>query len=149
MLLLYTIHTYTHIHIPLPHAPHTTHMLIYTLPYISIWLYSYPLYIDPCYIPMLYMHHLYATHYIMYPCYMCYPLCVPLLYRSPCTVHTYIYLPPYKHRFITTPYCVSLYSYSYRISRAITERSHIPLYYVVYGTYKFMLIYPFNMYILV
>lgn len=109
MLLLYTIHTYTHIHIPLPHAPHTTHMLIYTLPYIAIWLYSYPLYIDPCYIPMLYMHHLYATHYIMYPCYMCYPLCVPLLYRPPCTVHTYINMPLYKHRIITPPYIVPAY----------------------------------------
>src|SRR5699024_12678868 len=89
-----TVHTtttyyipYTHIHIPLPHAPHTTHTLIYTHPYISYGyicstLYTQSLvcttlYTDPCYIPMLYIRHLYAPL-----CNMC-PYYITTLYMYP------------------------------------------------------------------
>src|SRR5699024_3251795 len=120
------------------------------------------LYIDHCYIPMLYARYLYVTHCNMYPCY----------YVPANRLHTYINMPLYKHRIITPPlYCAGLYIYSYIISRAITDtpphahtstqyinitipliyllRPHMPLYYVVYGTYIYTLIYPLNMYALI
>src|SRR5699024_395145 len=100
-----TVHTtttyyipYTHIHIPLPHAPHTTHTLIYTHPYISYGsicstLYTQSLvctslYTDPFYIPMLYIHLPSATHSFIYPYYV----------DTHYTHHCYInYLTYYTH----------------------------------------------------